>query len=146
MKVFRTLCRWAAAAVLVYAGIAKTVDPEATRKALAFAFESIGAQPLAAFVAVLVGAEVYLGTMLIVSSEARWPTITAAVLTGLLSLGLATLRGAGFTADCGCATPLDVFFQRGDELARNGVLIAMLVVSIPPRESALGPDPAGSAC
>lgn len=96
-----TVVRLGLAAVFLFSGAIKVIDPAQTRVAVS-AYELLPSGLIGPVATGLPLAELTLGTLLVAGAFTRWVALAAALLLVVFMAGVAQAWARGLSIDCGC--------------------------------------------
>jgi len=97
----RLACRLVPTALLLWAGVAKAIDPQGSILSVN-AYDVLPEAAVRAVAALLPWVEIVLGTLLILGLFVRFAGVATAVLTSIFIAGMAQAKARGLPIDCGC--------------------------------------------
>jgi len=124
------LARLGLAAVFLFSGLSKAVDPRETRVAVR-AYDLLPESLVGAVAGVLPYLEIALGLLLVLVMVVRWTAVAAAVLLLVFIGGVISAAARGLSIDCGCfgggGTVAAGQTQYGAEILRDVGFLALAV-------------------
>ena len=97
----RLACRLVPAALLLWAGVAKALDPQGSILSVNV-YDVLPEPAVRAVAALLPWVEIVLGTLLILGLFMRFAGVATAVLASIFIAGMAQAKARGLPIDCGC--------------------------------------------